>query len=77
MIESLKRWAAQLPDLGDVVKRFPIAALAMAVFTLILILRDALPDDEQVARLLVGLVIGAYLCVAHVLTSEANEKCTY
>ena len=74
MIAGLRRWAANVPDLGDVVKRFPMPTLAMAVFTLILILRDALSNDEQIARTLVGLVIGAYLCVAHVLASETSGK---
>jgi len=74
MKAGLKRWFGQFPDLGDVVKRFPAAVMAMAVFTLIIIFKDVFPNDTQMGRLLAGLVIGAYLCVSFVLAAESRGR---
>ena len=74
MKAGLKRWFGMFSDMDDVVKRFPVPVAAMAVFTLIIIFKDAFPQVEKMIRLLSGLVLGGYLCVSYVLASESHQK---
>ena len=73
MKATLNRWAGRLPDVSAVLARFPVPAVIMAIFTLIIIFDDAFTEQEQMARLLAGLVISGYLCVSYVLSREARS----
>ena len=74
MQAGLKRWIGRVPDLSAVIVRFPIAVLAMAVFTVIIIVVDRVSSNENIGRLLVGLIVGAYSCVIMTLAREGHEK---
>lgn len=74
MQATVKRWFGKFPDMGDVIKRFPAAVLAMAVFTLIVIFENIMPNRSEMGRLLAGLVLAGYLCVSYVLASETRGK---
>ncbi|MEP6343497.1 MAG: DUF4153 domain-containing protein [Maricaulaceae bacterium] len=66
--------AVKWPNFGHVVQRFPVAVLAMAIFSLIWIFT---PDDklrETIIRTLIGLVVAAYLCVIITLAREVTHK---
>lgn len=65
---------------GDVVSRFPIATLVMAVFTCLFIVNpDFIKPGTSAAEetaVYLGLVIAAYVSVCWVLASEANKADT-
>ena len=66
--------AVKWPNFGHVVQRFPVAVLAMAIFTLIWIF---VPDHklrDTIIRTLVGLAVAAYLCVIITLAREVTHK---
>jgi len=62
------------PDLGDVIRRFPVAVAIMAVFTAIVIYAIDFRLDEQYARLLFGLAIGGYSAVMISLAQEVRGR---
>ena len=79
MTNSTKNWAGRLPGLGAdasvVFARFPVPAALMAIFTLLFIVfKDDLSSSEyeNIGRLLVGLVIAAYLTVTLSLIKETR-----
>lgn len=74
MKAGIKRWAGRVPDVSDVLARFPVPAGLMTLFTFTIIFDDMWPDDEQMVRLLVGLVIAGYVCVSFVVTREAQKR---
>jgi len=74
MKTSLKRWVGKVPDLSAVMARFPVAVLVMAVFTSIWVFTDKLYNNESLGRLLVGLVIAAYLSVIITLAREGTKR---
>ena len=73
MQANLKRWRERVPDLNAVIARFPIAVILMAIFTAIVIIIDRSTSNEQIGRLLVGLVISAYSCVIITLAGEGQK----
>ncbi len=69
----MKQWIKRVPDLSAVVSRFPIVAGIMALFTLIIIVLDPGSSDENIGRLLVGLVIAAYVGFCVTIIGEAKQ----
>jgi len=74
MRASLNRWFGRVPDISAVLTRFPIAVALMAIFTLIIILFDNFGDNEPLARMLAGLIIGAYFAFCITIAREAKGK---
>lgn len=74
MQASLKRWVGRVPDLSVVIARFPVAVIAMAVFTVIVIIVDRVTSNESIGRLLVGLIVSAYSSVIITLAGEGQGK---
>ncbi len=74
MQPNLERWVGRVPDLSAVIARFPVAVIAMAVFTVILIIVDRVSSNENIGRLLVGLIVSAYSCVIITLAREGQGK---
>ena len=70
---SLHRWIGRVPDLSAVIARFPVAAACMAIFTAIWIFTDRWSQHESLGRMLVGLVIAAYLSVIITLAREGQK----
>jgi len=64
----------QLPSLGSVLHRFPVAALTMAVFTFIIIFNKRIRFDDPLSYALIGLVVGAYLSVIITLAAEVMKS---
>ncbi len=67
-----RRWVGKFPDMGDVIARFPVPTVLMAAFTLIWIFESLFSSDEQMRRLMAGLVVAGYLCVSIVLAAETK-----
>ena len=57
----IKQLIGRMPDLGDVIRRFPVAVLAMGVFTFIWIFLLDFTGRDAAWRLMVGLVVAAYI----------------
>jgi hypothetical protein len=74
MRNSLKTWFTRVPDISQVIARFPLATGLMAIFTLILMFVDLNHESERVYRLLSGLVIAAYVSFCIVIASEAKGQ---
>ena len=72
MSTALQRWIGRVPDLSAVIARFPVAVAIMAIFTLLLIFDDSFDSDDQLARLLAGLAIGAYVSVCWTVSREGR-----
>ena len=73
--KPLRLWQKKLPDLSLVLARFPIAVLAMAVFTvLFIIFKDSFKEKEVLVRLCAGLIISAYVSVSMTLAREGQGK---
>jgi len=73
--KPLRLWQKNLPDLSLVLARFPIAVLAMAVFTvLFIIFKDSFKEKEVLVRLCAGLIISAYVSVSMTLAREGQGK---
>ena len=75
MAENVKRWFTRFPDLGAVLTRFPVTILCMAIFTcLFIVFKDQLNNDayEMVGRLLLGLLLAAYVTVSMTLAGEGR-----
>jgi len=53
--------------------RFPIAVICMTIFTLIWVFTDSLNSNESLGRMLVGLIIAAYLAVIITLAREGKR----
>ena len=70
---SLHRWIGRVPDLSAVIARFPVAAACMAIFTAIWVFTDRWSQHESLGRMLVGLVIAAYLSVIITLAREGQK----
>lgn len=70
---SLHRWIGRVPDLSAVIARFPVAAACMAIFTAIWVFTDRWSQHESLGRMLVGLVIAAYLSVIITLGREGQK----
>lgn len=70
MLTGVKRLWKQVPPLGFVLHRFPIAALAMAIFTLVIIIKPNIRSDTPLSSALIGLIVGGYLCVIITLARE-------
>lgn len=69
----VKKLGGRLPDLADVVRRFPIAVLIMGVFTLWLIFEPfsgRMPEDE--GYIFGGFILCGYIAVIMGLISEAR-----
>jgi len=73
MKAGLKRWIGRVPDLSAVIARFPVAVIAMAIFTLIIMVMDRAEVNESLGRLLLGLIIAAYLAVIITLAREGRK----
>jgi len=71
---SLKRWVGRTPDLSAVISRFPVAVALMAIFTVIIIVFDNFGNNEPLARMLAGLIIGAYLSFCVTIAREAKGQ---
>ena len=74
MKTSLKRWVGRVPDISAVIARFPIAVTLMAAFTLKYIFIDKSRWDDELGRLMAGLIISAYVSVSITLAGEANNR---
>lgn len=74
MQATVKRWFGKFPDMGDVIARFPVAVLAMAVFTLLIIFREVFTQNEHLARLAGGIIIASYLSISAVLAAETHGR---
>ncbi len=74
MQATMRRWIGKFPDMGDVVARFPVPTLLMTVFTLIWIFESLFSSNQQMARLMAGLVVAGYLCVSIVLAAEGASE---
>ena len=70
---SLHRWIGRVPDLSVVIARFPVASACMAIFTAIWVFTDRWSQHESLGRMLVGLVIAAYLSVIITLAREGQK----
>ena len=70
---SLHRWIGRVPDLSVVIARFPVASACMAIFTAIWVFTDRWSQHESLGRMLVGLVIAAYLSVIITLEREGQK----
>jgi len=58
---SLKRWVGRVPDISAVFTRFPVPVALMGIVAGIFIFIDTLQSNDHLGRLIVGLIIGAYL----------------
>jgi hypothetical protein len=74
MKTGLKRWGGRVPDLGDVIARFPVAVGIMAIFTIIIIFFDNFGSNEPLGRMLAGLIVGAYLAFCIAIAREAQGQ---
>ncbi len=74
MKASLKRWIGRVPDVSDVIARFPVAVGIMVVFTICVACIDLLDNTEYVGRMMMGLVIGAYSAMMITVAREARGK---
>lgn len=74
MKAAMKRWVGRVPDLGDVIARFPVAVGMMAIFTIIIIFFDNFGSNEPLGRMLAGLIIGAYLAFCITIAREARGQ---
>jgi hypothetical protein len=77
IMSKFKNWMSTVvPDAQDVLRRFPLAALCMAAFTLSILYStnfDKLTDDTM-TRLLGGFVLAAYIFVNVTLVGEGRLK---
>ena len=64
----------RLPSFGLVLRRFPVAVAAMAIFTIIIIWTPNIRLDTPLGRALTGVIIGGYLCVIITIAREALQK---
>ena len=65
-----------IPDAQDVIRRFPLAALMVAIFAVLVLLKANNHDifnDEMMMRLVGGAVLAAYLSVILTLVGEGRE----
>jgi len=74
MTSFSQKWIHRLPDLGRVMKRFPVAAVIMACVTLYVILAGVDRIRDQMALALIGLTLAAYLAAMQTLWAEARER---
>ena len=74
MKSNLKRWVGRVPDMSAVMSRFPIAVALMAIFTLIIIIENHVSNNEPLGRMLVGLIIAAYLSFSITVAREAKGQ---
>ncbi|MBL4871289.1 MAG: DUF4153 domain-containing protein, partial [Robiginitomaculum sp.] len=66
-----------IPDAQDVIRRFPLAALMVAIFAVLVLLKANNHDifnDEMMMRLVGGAVLAAYLSVILTLVGEGRWK---
>jgi hypothetical protein len=74
MKSNLKRWVGRVPDMSAVMSRFPVAVALMAIFTLIIIIENHVSNNEPLGRMLVGLIIAAYLSFSITVAREAKDQ---
>ncbi len=74
MKSNLKRWVGRVPDMSAVMSRFPVAVALMAIFTLIIIIENHVSNREPLGRMLVGLIIAAYLSFSITVAREAKGQ---
>ncbi len=74
MKASLKRWIGRVPDVSAVIQRFPVPVFLMGIFTLIIIFRDHLGDEEPLVYLCGGLILASYFLVSWVVGREGQNK---
>ena len=70
----IKKLIGRMPNLGDVIRRFPVAVLAMGVFTVIWIFLLDFTGRDDAWRLMAGIAVAAYLCVMITIARDVNGR---
>ncbi|WP_409433760.1 DUF4153 domain-containing protein [Litorimonas sp. RW-G-Af-16] len=75
MTETKKRWFQRMPDLGNVITRFPAVTAIMAVFSGIFVyFGDRVGSYDPLGLAMIGLVIAAYIGVFITVAREAKGR---
>ena len=76
-MSKLKTWISSIgPEAHQVFRRFPLAALLVAAFTLVLLIETNTQSigNDLMARLVGGIILAAYLSVIMALYGERRAK---
>jgi len=74
MATFFSKLSNRMPDLGQVIKRFPVAAVIMACVTLYFMVTGASELNEERGLSIVGAMLSAYFAMMQTLWAEAREK---
>ncbi|MEP1230265.1 MAG: DUF4153 domain-containing protein, partial [Litorimonas sp.] len=74
MTSRLKSWGRRLPDIGEVIKRFPAVTVIMAIATLYFVVVEFPKGNDPITLTVIGLMAAAYLGVMQTLWAEVRGR---